>query len=100
MSEEIKQTEKLPEHPEGKKRFEVKMRPKDGGIEKAIFIDDELLDYQIDMNSYAEAMAMGKIYQKSVQRSIEEHFTEAVSDTLGRKVTMIEIKNAIKTGWI
>ena len=84
-----------------KKRFEVKMRPaKGGGVEKAIFIDEELLDWQIDMNSYMEALKMGPKYYREIQRSIEEHFIEAVSDTLSRKVTMEEIKEAIKTGWI
>lgn len=98
MSEEILQ---FPTPPEGKKRFEVKMRPaKGGGIEKAIFIDGELLDWQIDMNSYIDAMKMGPMYRREIQRSIEEHFIEAVSETLSRKVTMEEIKLAIKDGWI
>lgn len=73
---------------------------KGGGIEKAIFIDDVLLDWQIDMNSYMDAMKMGPQYRREIQRSIEEHFTEAVSDTLGRKITIEEIKQAIQTGWI
>lgn len=91
----------LPVPPEGKKRFEVKMqKAKGGGIEKAIFIDDMLLDWKIDMNSYADAMKMGPMYRREIQRSIEEHFIEAVSDTLGRKITMIEIKAAIQSGWI
>lgn len=85
---------------ENKKRFEVKMRGKSGGLEKAIFIDGELLDWQIDMNSYADAVRMGPHFQREVQRDIERHFIDSVSDTLGRKVTMEEIKTAIKTGWI
>lgn len=85
---------------ENKKKFEVKIRPKDGGVEKAIFIDDELLDWQIDMSSYMDAVKMGPQYYREIQKSIEEHFTEAVSDTLGRKVSMEEIKKAIETGWI
>jgi hypothetical protein len=89
------------EIPEGKKRFEVKMRPGNNGkVEKAIFIEDELLDWSIDMSSYMEAMKMGPMYRREIQKSIEEHFIDSVSDFLGRKVTMIEIKTAIKTGWI
>jgi len=85
----------------GKKRFEVKMRSDGaGGIEKAIFIGGELLDWKVDMNSYFDAMKMGPMYHLEIQRSIEQHFTESVSEFLGRKVTMIEIQNAIKTGWI
>lgn len=84
-----------------KKRFEVKMRPaKGGGVEKAIFIGGEMLDWQIDMSSYMEAMQMGFMYRRQIQQDIEKHFIESVSDFLGRHVTMEEIKNAIKTGWI
>jgi hypothetical protein len=86
---------------EKKKKFEVKMRPaKGGGVEKAIFIDDQLLDWQIDMNSYVDALKMGPQFRREIQKSIEEHFIESVSDTLGRKVTIEEIKTAIQTGWI
>lgn len=98
MTDENK--EPLPEEL-GKKRFEVKMRSDNaGGIEKAIFIDDEILDWQIDTNSFMDAMKMGPKYVRAVQRSIEEHFIDSVSDFLGRKVTMVEIKKAIETGWI
>lgn len=87
--------------PEDKKRFEVMMRPaKGGGIEKAIFIDGEMLDWQIDMNSYVEAAKMGFHFRREIQRDIERHFIESVSDFIGRKVTIEEIKQAIKTGWI
>ena len=100
MSEEIIQFPGA-ESNEGKKRFEVKMRPaKGGGIEKAIFIDDELLDWSIDMNSYLEACKMGLHFQREAQKSIERHFVDSVSDMLGRKLTIEEIKIAIKTGWI
>ena len=86
---------------EPKKKFEVKMRKNsDGSIEKAIFIDDEMLDWSIDMNSYLEACRMGFMYQREAQRDIERHFIDSVSDFLGRKVTMDDIKNAIKTGLI
>ena len=77
------------------------MRPaKGGGVEKAIFIGGEMLDWQIDMSSYMEAMQMGFMYRRQIQQDIEKHFIESVSDFLGRHVTMEEIKNAIKTGWI
>lgn len=97
MNEEIN----FPIPPEGKKTFEVKMQSDgSGGIEKAIFIDGEILDWKIDMNSYMDALKMGPQYQREIQRSIEEHFIESVSDMLGRKVTMLEIKAAIKSGLI
>lgn len=90
-----------PDHPNAKKRFEVKIRQADGGgIEKAIFINNEMLDWQVDINSFVDAMKMGPQYVREIQRSIEEHFVSSVSDCLGRNVTMLEIKEAIKTGWI
>lgn len=89
------------EKEENRKTFEVKMRPaKGGGIEKAIFIDGELLDWQVDVESLMEAIKMGPLYYKEVQKNIEKHFIESVSDTIGRKVTAEEIKNAIKDGYI
>jgi len=84
-----------------KKKFEVKMRPTPGGgIEKTIFIDDELLDWQVDIDSLMDAMKMGPQYMREIQRDIERHFVESVSDFIGRKVTAQEIKTAIKTGYI
>jgi len=86
---------------ESRKRFEVKIRPaKGGGIEKAIFIGGELLDWQVDINSLVEAMRMGPMYMKAVQKDIEKHFVESVSDFIGRKVTAEDIKQAIKDGYI
>ncbi len=84
-----------------KKRFEVRMmKAKNGVFEKAIFIDGEKLDWAIDMSSYADALKMGPIYQREIQKSIENHFVSSCADFLGRKVTINEIKEAIKTGWI
>ena len=71
-----------------------------GSIEKAIFIDNEILDWKIDMETYMDAMKMGPMYRREIQKNIEEHFTESVSDFLGRKVTIDDIKLAIQTGWI
>lgn len=86
---------------ENKKSFEVKMRyTPSHGIEKAIFIDGEKLDWSIDINAFLEAKKMGLQYQIAVQKDIEKHFIESVSDFLGRHVTMEDIKTAIKTGWI
>jgi hypothetical protein len=89
--------------PDGKPkaRFEVMMRKgKGGNIEKAIFIDGEFLDWSVDMSSLAEAFQMGPKFYKAAQKDIERHFTESVSEVLGRKVTAEDIKLATKTGWI
>ena len=98
MSEEEK--EKTPEEL-GMKRFEVRYgMGKNSTIQKAIFIDGELLDWRVDMSSYLDAMKMGPVYMREIQKDIEKHFTESVSDFLGRKVTAEDIKKATKTGWI
>lgn len=83
------------------KRFEVRTRPKKGGgLENAVFIGGELLDWSVDLNSLMEAAKMGPQYLIEVQRDIEKHFVNSVSDFLGRKVSVEEIKKATKTGWI
>lgn len=82
-------------------RFEVKMRRHPGGeLEKAIFIDNQKLDWSIDISSYLEACKMGLQYKLAVQSDIAKHFVESVGEFVGRHVTMAEIKSAIKTGWL
>jgi len=71
-----------------------------GSIEKQIFIDGEMLDWSVDSSSFLEAQKMGPQFALAVQRDIAKHFIESVSEVLGRKVTMDEIKEAIRTGWI
>ena len=84
-----------------KVKFEVKVRQgKNGVMEKAIFINDQMLDWSVDLSSFMEAARMGPHFYKAMQKDIEKHFTDAVSETLGRKVTAEDIKIAQKTGWI
>lgn len=84
-----------------KSKFEVRVyKTPDGQIKKDVFINNELLDYSIDISSYREACQMGQLYKIEVQKSIEKHFTESVSEVLGKKVTIEDIKKAIITGWI
>lgn len=86
---------------ENKKKFEVKVRKENNGdFKKAIFIDDELLDWSIDINSLANAIKNGPEFLAVIQKDIENHFIESVSDFLGRKVTIEEIQTAIRTGYI
>ena len=87
--------------PEGKLKFEVKVKKgKNDILEKAIFIDDTLVDWSVDLTSLTDAMKMGPKFYKSVQRDIEKHFTGCVSEVIGRNVTAEEIKKAIVMGWI
>lgn len=100
MSEE--NPDKLPTPEElGMKKFEVRFGMGENGVmQKAVFIGGEMLDWQIDISSYMDATKMGPSFRREIQRDIELHFCESVSDFLGRKVTIDEIKTAIKTGWI
>ena len=72
----------------------------DGTIEKAIFIDETKLDWSVDASSLMEAARMGPHFFKEVQKDVEKHFVESVSEFINRKVTPGEIKDAIKSGWI
>ena len=83
-----------------RKKFEVRAKETKGRIENVIFINDEPLDWSVDMDSYAKAVKMGPDYVKVVQESIANHFVDAVSEVLGRKVTMADINKAKITGWI
>jgi hypothetical protein len=82
-------------------RFEVKMRKgKNGNLEKAVFIGGEYLDWSIDVASLMEAMQMGPKFYREIQKDIARHYTESVSEFIGRRVTADDIKKATKTGWI
>ena len=84
-----------------KKKFEVKYRQHpDGFQEKDVFIGGEKLDYSIDISAFREANKMGLMYRMAVQKDIEKHFCESVSEFVGRKITINDIKKAITTGWI
>ena len=95
--------QKVPLDANGKpmKTFEVKMRKgSNGTVEKAIFIDGEVIDWSVDISSLMEAYRMGPKYVAAVQKDIGKHFVDSVSEVLGRKVTTQDIKTATKMGWI
>lgn len=87
-----------------KKKFEVKMRmlgptPQDG-VEKAVFVDDKQLDFKIDVLRFLEAKQKGVNFLIQEQKKIEKQFVKSVSEAIGRRVTVEEIKKAIIEGWI
>ena len=86
---------------EGKVRFETRvvMHP-NGSLERKIFVGGELLDWSVDISSFQDAQRMGPMYQRAIKEDIAKHFTKSVSEMLGREVTMEEVYNATKTGWI
>lgn len=88
-----------------KHKFEVKMRPlgpdpKNDGVEKAVFIDGKILDFKIDVLRFLEAKQKGINFLIQEQQKIEREFIKSVSDAIGRKVTVQEIKKATLEGWI
>lgn len=90
-----------PNHPQnhGKHYIEVRMKKHpDGSLEKCIFIDGEHLDYSIDITDFWKACKMG--YKRDAQISIVKHFIKAVSETIGRKVTLDELIASQRTNWI
>lgn len=87
-----------------KLKFEVKMRflgsdPKDG-VEKAVFIDNKILDFKIDVFRFLDAKSKGYNFLIQEQKKIESEFVKIVSNFLGRKVTIEDIKKSILEGWI
>lgn len=88
-----------------KKKFRVMMRPlgpdpaKDG-VEKAVFVDGKKLDFSIDILRFLEAKSKGPKYFIEEQKKIEREFVRSVSEAVGRRVTVEEIKKATVEGWI
>lgn len=70
---------------------------------KAIVIDGELFDWGIDINSFNQMRQMiqkHKEMAETVSMSIINHFIECFSDYIGKKITLEEIIDAIKSGYI
>ncbi len=83
-----------------KKKFEIKFQKVNGKVAKAVFIDDVMLDYSVDVEALRKVSELGVEYKKAALLDIENHFTECVSEVVGRKVTKEEIHKAFLTGWI
>lgn len=70
---------------------------------KAIVIDGELFDWGMDTNSFNQMRQMiqkHKEMTETVSMSIINHFIECFSDHIGKKITLEEIIDAIKSGYI
>lgn len=82
--------------------FEEKPYMDDDGVHmsKGIFVDGTLFDWGVDEEDYKQALAMGPKYRKMVEASIAEHFISCFSEFLSRKITLDEVNEARKTGWI
>jgi hypothetical protein len=85
---------------EGKKKFEIKFKKHNGKVVKAIFIDDVMLDYSVDVEALKKISSLGPEYKKAALLDIEKHFVECVSEMVGREVTHDELIKAFRMGWI
>lgn len=84
-----------------KKKFEAKItKDKYGKTVKGLFVDGELLDYSVDIESLKKISALGPEYKKMALADIEKHFCECLSEFVGRHLTKQEIDHAFRTGWI
>lgn len=83
-----------------KKKFEVRAIKTKKGFVKHVFIDGELFDWSVDENVLEEARKMGPEYYNAVQKDIEKHYLESMSEFVGRELTAVDLLKAIKTGWI
>jgi hypothetical protein len=82
-------------------KFEVGMRKRpDGTMEKAVFIGGQKLDWSVDLSSLMEARQMGPKFFHEMQKDIIRHYAESVSEFVGRRFTIEEIKVATQTGWL
>lgn len=88
-----------------KKKFRVMMRalgsdPQRDGVEKAVFVDGKKLDFTIDVLRFLEAKRKGPKYLFEEQKKIEREFVRSVSEAVGRRITVEDIKRATVEGWI
>lgn len=83
-----------------KKKFEIKFQKNNGKVVKAIFIDNVMLDYSVDLEALKEISKLGSEYKKAALLDIENHFVKCVCEMVGRDVTKEEIDKAFRTGWI
>ena len=91
-------TNEKPIGPNGKpmKKFEIKKL----NNEKAIFIDDEKFDYEVDKKSLEEMKRLGPQYFLAAKADIQKHFLEVISEFVGREIQSKDIAYASQHGWI
>ena len=87
------------------KKFEVKEEMTQGYVagpffQRNIYIDGELFDWAIDEESYNWAMKQGPEILMAAQKDIARHFLESLSEIVGRRVSIQDLQEAAKTGWI
>ena len=82
--------------------FEEKPYMDDDGVhmQKGIFVDGTLFDWGVDEEDYKQALALGPQYKKAIEASIAQHFIASFSEFMSRDITLDEVNEARKIGWI
>jgi len=82
--------------------FEEKTYMDDDGVHmaKGIFVDGTLFDWGVDEENYKQALALGPQYKKAIEESIAKHFVDSFSEFLSRRITLDEVNEARRIGWI
>ena len=88
-----------------KKKFEVKAEMTTAFVpgphfQKNIYIDGELFDWEVDEEAYHWAEKQGPAMLMAVQKDICKHFLQCLSEVVGRKISIQDLQEATKTGWI
>lgn len=65
-----------------------------------IFIDNQYFDFEIDDSSLEKVNSLEGEELKKVHENIKNYFLNSLSDVLGRPITMKEVMEAIKTGYV
>lgn len=73
----------------------------DGTKQNALFIDEELFDFEVDQTALAHVFESRDIHLiRAVQKDIENYFLESLSEFVGKEITKEDLEEAEKTGWI
>jgi hypothetical protein len=88
-----------------KKRFEVRAKMTTGELpgphfQKDIYIDGICFDWSINEEDYHWAEQQGPAVLMAVQQDITRHFLNSLTEFVGKSITVKELDEAVKTGWI
>ena len=67
----------------------------------AIYINDELFDWEIELESLLKAKRVAgnnALMKKAIIGNIQKHFLESLEQFVGRKVSLKELVEAVKKG--
>lgn len=70
---------------------------------RGLYVDGEYFDWAIDPDSIAQAKTIvnkDAFMGKGVEGMIQQHFITCFGELVGWPVTLAEVVEAIKTGWI